>query len=363
MFRSVFKTRRLATTPDGIAQAAAAIRTGELVAFPTETVYGLGGNALNAEAITRIFVAKGRPATDPLIVHIADRDGLALIVAPLPAALAAMVDRLSVAFWPGPLTLILPRASHVPSTVSAGLSTIAVRAPSHPIAQALIRAAQRPIAAPSANRFAHVSPTSAAHVLADLDGRIGWVLDDGSTPIGVESTIVDLTGDRPVLRRPGAIGAEALRVQLPDLMVLSSPPNQALSYTAAQVAPGQLSTHYAPNAPLTVYDGAPDAVQAALRQAIFIALDKYPPESIGLLIAAEDRMALADLIDGKPIMCLVLGSLADLDGVARALYNGLRALDEAGVAISMARTYPPDGIGLAIRDRLRRAAGGRVIAV
>src|SRR5437667_760341 len=189
-----------------IERAAALIRSVEVVIFPTETVYGLGANALQPRAVERIFVAKGRPLSDPLIVHIAEESDLPILT----TAISATVQRLIAAFWPGPLTLIVPRSSKIPSIVSAGLATVAVRMPRHPVALALIRAAGTPIAAPSANRFMHVSPTTAQHALADLDGRIPLILDGGPCEVGVESTVLDLCSPIPTILRPGGVSLDAL---------------------------------------------------------------------------------------------------------------------------------------------------------
>src|SRR5260221_761377 len=200
--------------PALITEAAALIRAGQLVAFPTETVYGLGANAFDAEAVARIFEAKGRPATDPLIVHIASSDGLASVALEVPEIARTLIA----AFWPGPLTLVLRKQAQVVSAVSAGLQTVAVRMPAHPVALALIKSAGVPIAAPSANLFGHASPTTAQHVVADLDRRIPLVLDAGPTEVGLESTILDVTGDYLRLLRPGGIPLEAIRAHLPDHM-------------------------------------------------------------------------------------------------------------------------------------------------
>src|SRR5258708_2132264 len=198
---------------DAIARAAQILREGGLVAFPTETVYGLGADATNPAAVESIFAAKDRPHSDPLIVHIADSDGLWQVAAEAPPAAQALAAR----FWPGPLTLVLPRAAGIPASVAAGGATVGVRVPRHPVALALLRAVGVPVAAPSANRFMHTSPTTAAHVLADLDGRIDCVLDGGPCEVGVESTVLDLTSDPPRVLRPGGVTLEALREGLPEV--------------------------------------------------------------------------------------------------------------------------------------------------
>src|SRR6266571_9158934 len=223
-----------------IERAAALLRKGEVVVFPTETVYGLGADAFQVQAVERIFAAKRRPFHDPLIVHIAEESALELLTSAIPDS----AKRLAEAFWPGPLTLILPRSPQVPGLVTAGLETVAVRMPRHPVALALIRAAASPIAAPSANRFMHVSPTTAQHTLADLDGRVPLILDGGPCAVGVESTVLDLCSAVPTILRPGGVSLEALRTVLPEVQ----PPSQLVDAvpTNAPQSPGQLLTHYAP---------------------------------------------------------------------------------------------------------------------
>src|SRR3989440_4889285 len=244
-----------------IERAGALIRAGEVVVFPTETVYGLGANALQARAVEGIFAAKGRPFSDPLIVHIAGEDALK----DLTGALPEQVKQLTQEFWPGPLTLILPRSPLVPKLVTAGLETVAVRMPRHPVALALIRAAGLPIAAPSANRFMHVSPTTAQHALADLDGRVPLILDSGPCEVGVESTVLDLCSEVPRILRPGGVSLEALRAILPDVQ----PPIQRKvvgesEEFVAEKAPGQLLTHYAPTIPLLLFDGSVEAMRVSM---------------------------------------------------------------------------------------------------
>src|SRR6266853_510946 len=229
--------------PAVIKSAAKLLRDGEIVVFPTETVYGLGADAFQPTALERIFVAKGRPFSDPLIVHIADEHELELLTTTIPIE----AKRLAQEFWPGPLTLILPKGPQVPHLVTAGLETIAIRMPRHPVALALISALGSPIAAPSANRFMHISPTTAHHVFTDLSGRVPLILDAGPCEIGVESTVLDLCSDEPRILRPGGISLEALRTVLPDVQ----PPVQRNTVveneeTLANKAPGQLLTHYAP---------------------------------------------------------------------------------------------------------------------
>ncbi len=312
-----------APDPALIAQAAAVIVSGGLVAFPTETVYGLGANALDAVAVQGIFAAKERPAFDPLIVHLAD-------VADLPRVARAMPPlalTLTAQFWPGPLTLVLPRAPEVPLAVTAGGETVAVRVPAHPVAQALIRAAGVPIAAPSANRFGQLSPTRAEDVLADLDGRIALVLDAGPTPVGVESTVLSLVTSTPTILRPGGVAREALEAVLGPVLLLERPAQPE----EIAPAPGTLAQHYAPRAQVTLYRGDDHAVRAALRAA---ALRLHAAGArVGLLLAEEDLPAFA----GLPLILRAAGPLAGPEIVARQLFTTLRALDAAAVEVILAR--------------------------
>ena len=341
-----------APDPAAIAEAARVLRGGGLVAFPTETVYGLGANAFSADAVAGIFRAKGRPAHNPLIVHLADPAALDTVAQDAPAA----ARRLAAQFWPGPLTLVLRRAAAVAPNVSGGRETVAVRVPAHPVALALIAAAGVPVAAPSANRFTRPSATSATHVLADLDGRIDLVLDAGPTPIGVESTVLDLTTQPPALLRPGGVTLEALRAALGEVTEAAAllPPDQAAAQPAA---PGMLSKHYAPEAALLLFDGPFDAVTAALRAEALA--QAGAGRRVGLLVPEEDR----PLFDGLPARVVTPGPRADLAQTAHGLFAALRALDAAGVDVILARQFPPEGLGRALADRLLRAAGGRLTVI
>ncbi len=339
-------TRRLAADNAGIAEAAALLRAGGLVAFPTETVYGLGANALDATAAAGIFQAKGRPASDPLIVHLAHPAELPRVSCDVPP----LAYRLAAAFWPGPLTLVLPRAAAVPALISAGRATVAVRVPVHPVAHALIAAAGTPIAAPSANRFGHTSPTSADHVLADLKGHIDLVLDDGPSPIGLESTVLELSSEPPRLLRPGGISLEQLR----ELIGVVELAPRILAEHEALPGPGMMERHYAPDNELRLCIGPAEAARHWLRQTSteLLAAGRRP----GLLLADEDCPFFSDLaVDIEQ-----LGSAADLAGVAQRLYAALRALDARRPDVLLARDFGETGIARAIRDRLMRAASGKV---
>ncbi|MEZ4452024.1 MAG: L-threonylcarbamoyladenylate synthase [Nannocystaceae bacterium] len=315
--------------PRALAEAAAILRRGGLVAFPTETVYGLGADGLDAAAVARIFAAKGRPADNPLILHVGDLEQ-AIALTP---RLSPLGRTLAAAFWPGPLTLVLPRGPGIPSIVTAGLDTVAVRVPDHPIALALLRAFGRPLAAPSANRSGRPSPTTAAHVLADFDGRIDMVIDGGPTTRGIESTVIDLADSSPILLRQGALPREAIEARIGPLRVL-----RADDEAAAARSPGLRHRHYAPQARVVVVPA--DALAARARQL----------QGQGKRVAAIVREA--------PVPADVRGWRApsDLEGYARELYAALRGLDRRDVDVILAEAVPEVGIGRAIMDRLRRAA-------
>ena len=337
-----------------IARAAARLRAGGLVAFPTETVYGLGAHALDRDAVRRLFEAKGRPANDPVIVHVDSIDRIAQLVAEIPPDARALAAR----FWPGPLTLVLRRSTLVPDEVTAGLDTVAVRVPAHPVAAALLVKAALPIAAPSANLFSRPSPTQAGHVIDDLDGRIDLIVDGGPTLLGIESTVLDLSTGSPTVLRPGATTIDMLREIVPDVAVKST--SQA-DGTAAR-SPGLLPKHYSPRTPLTLYEGD---TGSALRHLVKDAGAAIAAgESVGIIAAEEDWYALESL--GTANLRLVelryLGSEHDLPAIASRLYTAFRELDAAGVTRILVRGFAADdGFGAAIQDRLRRAAAGRVV--
>jgi L-threonylcarbamoyladenylate synthase len=332
---------------DRIHRAARIIQAGGLVAFPTETVYGLGADAFNTEAVTQIFTAKGRPAYDPIIVHVdqhvvSQPERLEDVVAFVSPTASLLIQT----FWPGALTLVLPKSDRIPAVVTANGPTVAVRCPRHPIAQALIYAAGCPIAAPSANRFSHTSPTTAQHVFDDLHGRVELILDGGPTSIGVESTVLDLSGDRPRLLRPGGVSLEALEAVLGPI----EQPGVSAKNHEPLASPGMLDRHYAPKAMLLLFTGSNDGVQDAIsaRAANELAIG----HKVGLLVADEDAARLSTL--GCPQISV--GPQADAETIARRLFDAMRTLDDAGVELILARDFAPQGLGLAIRDRLRRAA-------
>ncbi len=343
--------------PTVIERAAELIRRREVVVFPTETVYGLGADAFQPAALEHIFAAKGRPYSDPLIVHIADEESLQLLT----PAVSAQAKRLAEAFWPGPLTLILPRGPRVPDLITAGLQTVAVRMPRHPVALALIRAADTPIAAPSANRFMHVSPTTAQHAFGDLAGRVPLILDGGPSEVGVESTVLDLCSPVPTILRPGGISLESLRAVLPTVQ---PPPRRKATSEAAQAemeaqhvpmhSPGQMLIHYAPAVPLLLFEGSPEAMRAAMLNEA--KQREARGERVGALVADEDMIAFRE----SDILVHSLGSSKAPEQIAASLFAAMRALEAAGVHVILCRSFDERGLGLAIRDRLLKAAGGKI---
>lgn len=323
------ETQVLSPDEAGIATAAATIREGGIVAFPTETVYGLGADALSAEAVARVFAAKERPRFDPLIVHVAAPEEAGFLWTKVPP----LAHRLMARFWPGPLTLILPRRRRVPGIVTAGLATVAVRMPDHPVALALIRAAGRPIAAPSANRFGHLSPTHHEDVLAQLEGRVDVVLSGGRTPVGIESTVVSLVEDPPAVLRPGGTPLEALRELVPDLRM--EPPH------GPSASPGTLPRHYVPATPLLLLEHGP------------VPGGSEPLDRLACgVLAFQGEWSGFGRVE-------VLSPAGDLVAAAARFFAALHTLDEAGLAAIVAEPVPEEGLGVAIMDRLRRAAGGQ----
>ena len=340
MHTDVLQLHPLQPDPATIARAAAIIRRGGLVAFPTETVYGLGANGLDATAVEGIFRAKRRPHSDPLILHVADWRQFASY-ADL-TGVELLIERLAAAFMPGALTLVLPKRDCVPACVTAGGPSVAMRVPAHPIAHALIVAAGVPIAAPSANLFSRPSPTTAAMVLEDLDGRIDAVIDGGATDIGVESTILNLCG-APTLLRPGGVALEAIEALIGEVLL---PAEAVLPEEQAQPAPGMLLKHYSPRAKLLLLENAGLLQRVAAQHA-----DRRP----GLLLPSTSMAQLAGLTAER----IDLGDSAA--SAASRLFSGMRELDRRGCTHILTHYLPPEGLGRAINDRLFRAAEGNVI--
>ena len=316
-----------------LAEAAAWIREGYPVAFPTETVYGLGADALNPAAVQAIFDAKGRPSDNPVIVHLAALEQLPDVVREVPSAATGLMER----YWPGPLTLVLPRAPGLPAEVSGGLDTVAVRMPAHPVALALIRVAGRPLAAPSANRSGRPSPTTAAHVLQDLGGKIPLILDGGPVSVGVESTVLDLTGPIPVLLRPGAVTPEEIRAVVGRVEMGSTG-------DLLRRSPGTRYRHYSPQAEtVLIVRPRPELTRKVVEEYV------RKENRVGVILrgrgetATSSRLIVEELPD-------------DLAGYARGLFAALRALDDSGVDVIVVEGVEEEGLGLAVMDRLRRAA-------
>ena len=332
-----------------MAQAAQVLIRGGLVAFPTETVYGLGANALDPAAVARIFVAKQRPSWDPIIVHIAGPTSENPILDALVAQIPDAARRLMEAFWPGPLTLLLPRSAAVPDAVTAGRPLVGIRMPQHAVALHLIRQAGVPIAAPSANLFGHISPTTAQHVQEDLNGRIDIVLDAGPARRGVESTVLDPTQSPMVIYRPGAITADQIREIAGPVEVFR--PSAAGAVPEALPSPGVGLRHYAPKARLILVDAPLGELAARLAEAA----RPYAKERLGLMLPAE--LANTDL--GPPLRAAAefqWGRWAFPDEMASCLYAGLRALDAQGCSVILCPMPPTAGVGTAIRDRLHKAS-------
>lgn len=317
-------------TQEEIARAAAILKAGDVVAFPTETVYGLGADASNPAAVAKIYALKGRPSTHPVIVHLASAAALADWALDVPER----ARRLAACFWPGPLTLVLRRGPRVPDAVTGGQDTVALRVPAHPVAQALLQAFGGGIAAPSANRFGRVSATTAAHVHAEFGDAVACVLDGGECDVGIESTIVDVSGPQPLLLRPGGVALAALEAALGEELGVPG--------AAAPRAPGTLAAHYAPGTPLMLVDPdvTPELVRSLARQ--------------GKRLAVLSFSALQPLVPGLKW----LATSADAGGYAHALYANLRELDASGADMILVERPPERPEWLAVLDRLTRAAAG-----
>lgn len=367
-----------------LAGAAELLRAGELVAFPTETVYGLGGDAMNPQAAEKIYAAKNRPSDNPLIAHISNRKMLAGLAGEVPEAAGRLMD----AFWPGPLTLILKKRPEVPDSTTGGLDTVAVRMPEHPVAVALIEAFGGPIAAPSANLSGKPSPTDADYVKEDMDGRIAAIVDGGSVKIGLESTIVDVTGETPVILRPGYITKEMLEETVGDVRVdpavLSRPDGHL-----RPKAPGMKYRHYAPKASLTLFEGETSAVvrrildetgraEAEGKRVGIIAVEEtaefYHPEGedVGEKFTAKERSTGGKngsredngaIARKKTRLVKRVGSEACEEEIAHNLFRILREFDDSDVDVIFSESFPEDHLGFAIMNRLKKAAGYQIVRV
>ena len=330
--------------PEDISQGASILRRGGLLGIPTETVYGLGADGRNPRAVEAIFAAKGRPQDNPLILHIPGADWLERYCGHIPPQAYALAER----FWPGPLTIILKRRPCVPDVVTAGLDTVGMRCPDHPVTRAVIAAAGTPVAAPSGNTSGRPSPTCAAHMLEDMDGKIDGILDGGPCTVGVESTIIDLTCQPPRLLRPGGVSLEALEEVLGPVEV-DGAVRRLLAQGEAPRAPGMKYRHYAPQAPVTVVRGAPAAAAAYIRQ-------KSAP--------GDGVMCFREFVQEYP-GCTVrdLGPAGDKAEQARRVFSALRSFDATPVARIWAQCPDEGELGLAVSNRLNKAAGFHIVEV
>lgn len=332
-----------------IKAAAALIRDGELVAFPTETVYGLGADGLNEEAVKKIFQAKGRPQDNPLILHVDSVDMLEQLVMDIPPAARICMEK----FWPGPLTILFRRREVVPDIITAGLETVAIRMPSHPVALRLISISGAPIAAPSANSSGKPSPTRAEHVLEDMEGKIPLIIDGGETGVGLESTVLDLTGEKPMILRPGGITLEDVRKLLPNAIV--DPALGSSDKDMIPKSPGQKYRHYAPKAQMSLVSGESSRVIDEINRITLEA--ELKGMKVGIMCCTENMGSysahrIADM-----------GSLLDKEAIAHNLFHIIRDLDRSMVDLIVCEAVGEDEIGLAIMNRLLKAAGGRLVKV
>jgi len=341
------ETRLVRADEASLREAACLLKDGQLVAFPTETVYGLGANALDEKAVLSIFAAKGRPADNPLIVHIWRREQLAQI-----CDVPEIAQKLMDAFWPGPLTILMPRRETIPLAVTAGLPTVAVRMPSHPVAAALLKACDLPIAAPSANRSGKPSPTTAQHVLQDMSGRIPMILDGGSCDVGLESTVLDINHGRPCILRPGGITKDMLEAVVGPVDVAGSI-LRPLQKGEKALSPGMMYKHYSPDGQISLVTGNEEDVVQAL--AALHAQACANGHKSCVLCFTEHVEALKACVPHD------LGSKDDPAQVARRLFDTLRMLDDEGMDAIFSEVVAPEGVGLAVMNRLGRAAAFRTI--
>ncbi len=345
-WRKILETRIFGTTENDIKQAAEIIRDGGLVAFPTETVYGLGANALDAEAVGKVYAAKGRPSDNPMIVHISSKDDLSALTVGITQDVITLME----AFWPGPLTMVVLAKPIVPRVTTGGLETVAVRMPSSPVAAALIRSAGVPIAAPSANLSGKPSPTTFRHVIDDLDGRIDAIVEGEDCQVGIESTVVDMTGDTPMILRPGIITGEMISKALgkevaidPTLLEKPNILNRGgLLQTGADFkpkSPGMKYKHYAPKAEMIIYQGDKDAVALAM---------------------AEEKMKRIQW--GQKVEIIIYDD-KEPEAAAREFFAKLRACDKSNVDVILAAALKEDGVGFAVMNRMFKSAGYNIINV
>jgi L-threonylcarbamoyladenylate synthase len=353
------------TTPtkEDLVTAAGILQNGGLVAFPTETVYGLGGDALNPLAAQKIYAAKGRPSDNPLIVHIADVSALSLLTREVPEKGRILAEK----FWPGPLTMIFKKSDLVPPSTTGGLDTVAIRMPSHPVAQALISVSGVFVAAPSANTSGRPSPTKASHVIEDLEGKIDMILDGGTVGIGIESTIVDMTCEPPIILRPGSITEQMLTEAIGPVAVdkaLLSPPTK----DAPPKAPGMKYKHYAPKGDLIIYEGESASVSSHIKKRARWELSLG--KSVGIIATSESFEDYQSFLEGNlPLESPLtgswviknIGSRKDEATIAHSLYNILREFDTLGTQLILSEDFSEGALGTAIMNRLLKAAGYQMI--
>lgn len=323
-----------------IEEAAALLAAGEVIAFPTETVYGLGADATNAAAIAKIFTAKGRPGDNPLIVHIGTTEQLPQVVSEIPDTARKLMD----AFWPGPLTIILPKQPEIAENATAGLSSVGVRIPAHPVALSLLNTVKRPIAAPSANVSGRPSPTQARHVAEDLSGKIAGILDGGATDIGLESTVLDCTSIPPTILRPGGVTRAQMEAVIGTVHLAASLGDTEI----APKSPGMKYTHYAPSAPLIQVKGDDTLFRRVIADA------QAEGQRVGILVPEQQGAYAADVV-------LTCGSMDDLQSISRRLYDALREFDKHALDVIYLAPFYAEDLGEAITNRLQKASGNRVI--
>ncbi|MEW8972584.1 MAG: L-threonylcarbamoyladenylate synthase [Tissierellaceae bacterium] len=328
-----------------ILESANVIREGELVAFPTETVYGLGANGLDEDAVKKIYIAKGRPSDNPLILHISSREELQPLVKDIPPIAYKCMER----FWPGPLTMIFKKSEIIPSIITGGLDTVAIRMPSHPIASALISASGVPIAAPSANTSGRPSPTNAEHVMEDMKGKIPIIIDGGDTGIGLESTVLDLSVENPMILRPGGITLEDLREIIPNV----TQDRSIVQKNVVPKSPGQKYRHYAPKAEMILFTGRVDDMVEEINNRV----DKliFQGKKVGIIATDETKNRY------NRGLVVVSGSRKEPETIAANLFSVIRGFDKEDIEIILAEGVAVDNIGMAIMNRMIKAAGGKVI--
>jgi L-threonylcarbamoyladenylate synthase len=350
----VYKIDRDKPLEPQVAEPGRILARNGLVAFPTETVYGLGANGLSTKAVQHIFAAKGRPLDNPLILHIAAREDLEPLVTSIPP----LADKLMEAFWPGPLTLVFPKSSLIPREVTGGLETVAVRMPDHPVALALIKAAGVPVAAPSANLSGKPSPTLAEHVYHDLQGKIEAIVDGGSTREGIESTVLDVTGQVPLILRPGSVTREMLaevvgQVEVDPALARENPlPNVPKS-------PGMKYTHYAPAGQVVLVNG--DRVAKVAQKMLELVQQGQQDRLKVAVMVSEETVDQEIGLLTEPAQAFILGSRRELAVISRQIYSVLRECDRLGIQLIIAEAYPRLGVGMALMNRLDKAASFRII--